>query len=108
MVEKIQPKELHVGDLVLHNDSIREVQSIMEYSSGKRSYIVSGDHLIPNRTDLTFVDKVKVKLTSNVYGIGSKDDIVTAYKKEYGDEIIVVTDGVFFGELAEDEYELVV
>lgn len=108
MVEKIQPKELHVGDLVLHNDSIREVQRIMEDISGKCIYIVSGDHLTPNRTDLTFVDKVKVKLTSDVYGIGSKDDVITAYKKEYGDEIVAGTDGVFFGELAEDEYELVV
>jgi hypothetical protein len=105
MVKRITLKNVNVGDVVSYNNGIHRITRIPEVISGDDVYMID-DKIIVSRRELTLLDEVKIKLRRDVFGIGSKGDILTAFRTEFTDTIIVDTDKMFFGEVDNDEYEL--
>ena len=101
MVKIITLKNVNVGDVVSYNNGIHRITRIPE-----DDVCMIDDKLIVPRRELTLLDEVKIKLRRDVFGIGSKSDILAAFRTEFTDTIIVDTDKMFFGEIDNDEYEL--
>ena len=105
MVKRITLKNVNVGDVVSYNNGVHRITRIPEVISGDDVYMIDDKIIVPRR-ELTLLDEVKIKLRRNVFGIGSKGDVLTAFRTEFTDTIIVDTDKMFFGEIDNDEYEL--